>query len=215
MKSWSHFFSKGIPTTSWTARHRWDLNAKRILFLSLSLLSAGIGEAIYIRANLGNAPWLVLGDALTLILPVSIAVSSFLISIMVVILWIPLKEKLGFGVIANTLIVAIGIHIGIKLVPEQHSLFGGAVFILISCLLLGLGNAVFITCGLGPGPRQGLMTALHRITKIRVSRLTLAHETTALTLGAILGGNYGIGTFIYLALIGPSLAFSFALIKNL
>lgn len=214
MRNWRTHFSKTIPATSWTASHRWELSGRRLLILTVGLMMAGLGEAFYIRANLGNNPWLVLGDALTNYLPVTIAAASFIISVIVVLIWIPLREKVGFGVIANTILVALGMQIGINVLPTQNSVLEGSIFIAIACVLLGIGNAIFITCGLGPGPRQGLMTALHRITGIRVSRLTLGHETFALALGAILGGSYGIGTFIFLLLIGPALAFSFALIKN-
>lgn len=208
-------FSKTIPVTSWTATHRWDLSMSRGLTMGISLFAAGIGEAFYIQANLGNNPWLVLGDALTHYLSISIAFASFLISCFVLLLWLPLREKIGIGVIANTFIVALGMQIGITVVPKQNNLSGGILFIIIACMLLGIGNAVFITCGLGPGPRQGLMTALHRITRIRVSRLTLGHESFAFVCGALLGGSYGIGTLIFLFLIGPCLALSFSLIRDL
>lgn len=211
-RSWR--LSKTIPVTSWTAKHRWDLSLERVAIAVVGLLTAGLGEAFYIRAALGNSPWLVLGDVVSRSLSISIALASFFISLAVLLAWVPLKEKIGFGVIANAVLVAIGMQLGLMLIPPQQSIITGSLFILIACVLLGLGNAVFITCGLGPGPRQGLMTALHRLTGIRVSRLTFGHEFSAFLLGAMLGGAFGVGTFIFLILIGPAMAISFSILSG-
>ena len=110
--------------------------------------------------------------------------------------------------------IALFIEIGIHIFPAQEDYFLGVIFALIGIALVGAGSALYITCGLGPGPRDGAMTGLHRVTGIRVSRVRLAIEVTVLSAGWALGGTVGLGTLLFALLIGNSVAISLGLLAR-
>lgn len=134
---------------------------------------------------------------------------------MVLLLWIPLREKPGLGTFFNIVVIPIALEIGIHLVPEQHSLVGGVMYALVGIGAIGIGSGIYITCALGPGPRDGLMTALHHKTGVRVGRVRLVLEILVLLLGWSLGGRVGIGTALFALLIGQSIAISFGVVSRL
>jgi uncharacterized membrane protein YczE len=103
-------------------------------------------------------------------------------------------------------LIALFIEVGIRIFPEQDNFFVGVLFALLGIALVGAGSALYITCGLGPGPRDGAMTGLHRVTGVRVSRVRLAIEVTVLFAGWLLGGTVGLGTLLFALLIGNSMA---------
>lgn len=206
--------SRTIPHTTWTAGSRWDMSLSRLLILVLGLFLFGIGESLYIQSNLGNSPWAVFADGVAKLTGTTIAWSTFVISCVVFLLWIPLKEKYGIGPIANTLIVPLAMNVGLTLIPRQESIINGVFFLIIGIACVGLGSAIYITCGLGAGPRQGMMTALHRITGIRVARIATSIEVVVFTLGVLMGGKYGIGTLVFALCIGPAVAIGFSIMRE-
>ena len=206
---------KTVPNTPWTAAHRWDLKFNRILILFFGLFIFGIGDSLLIVANLGNAPWSVLAQGISTRTPLSVGEATFLISVSVLLLWIPLGEKPGFGTIANIAIIAIAIDIGINHVPHPQSFPLKLIYIFTGIALVGAGSALYITCGLGPGPRDGWMTSLHRRTGIPVGRVRLAIEIVVLIAGALLGGRLGLGTALFALLIGYSVATSFGVVARI
>jgi uncharacterized membrane protein YczE len=137
------------------------------------------------------------------------------VSAIVLLLWIPLKEKPGFGTIANIVIIAGAIQLGVEFIPATENTFIGLIYVFIGIALVGAGSSLYITCGLGPGPRDGLMTALHHKTGIRVGRVRLAIEGTVLALGALLGGALGVGTALFALLIGQSIAIFLGIVARL
>ena len=130
-------------------------------------------------------------------------------------LWIPLREKPGFGTIANIVIIASAIQLGINVFPLSNHFLVGVVMDLVGIALVGFGSALYITCALGPGPRDGLMTALHKRTGIRVGRVRLGIEGTVLVLGALLGGTVGLGTALFALLIGQSIAIALGVVSRI
>lgn len=217
MKSWLKFLAphKTVPNTPWTGSHRWDLAPKRVLILCSALFIFGLGDSLLIASNLGNAPWSVLAQGISSQLGISIGFATFLISAMVLALWVPLKEKPGFGTVMNILIIASAIDIGLLVFPEPEALPIRLTFVLLGIAMVGMGSAFYITCGLGPGPRDGWMTALHNRTGVRVGRVRLGIELTVLTLGWFLGGTVGLGTALFALLIGNSVAISFGVVSRL
>jgi uncharacterized protein len=207
--------SRTIPHTTWTAESRWDMSLSRLLILAFGLFLFGIGESLYIQSNLGNSPWAVFADGVAKLTGISIAWSTLIISCVIVLLWIPLKEKYGIGPIANTLIVPLAMNVGLTLIPRQDSTINGALFLVIGIACVGLGSAIYITCGLGAGPRQGMMTALHRITGVRVARIATSIEVVVFTLGVLMGGKYGIGTLVFALCIGPAVAIGFSIMREI
>lgn len=204
-----------IPQTSWAAKHRWDLSFSRAAILFFGLFIFGLGDSLLVQSNTGNAPWTVLAQGVANKLDISIGVSTFAISTLVLLLWIPLREKPGFGTIANIVIIASAIQLGINVFPLSNHFLVGVVMDLVGIALVGIGSALYITCALGPGPRDGLMTALHKRTGIRVGRVRLGIEGTVLVLGALLGGTVGLGTALFALLIGQSIAIALGVVSRI
>ena len=212
--------SKTIPTTSWRAETTWGIlsgnqSLQRFLILIFGLTLFGIGEAFLVITSLGNSPWVVLSEGISLNSEFNIGQATFFVSLLVLLLWIPLRQKPGFGTIANMIVIAAAIEIGLMIIPSVNNLVIKLIYVLIGILLVGIGSALYITCGLGTGPRDGLMTGLHYRTGVRVGRVRLGIEVVALTTGALLGGSLGVGTALFALLIGQSVAVSLGVLDRL
>jgi uncharacterized membrane protein YczE len=138
-----------------------------------------------------------------------------LLSALVLALWLPLKERPGFGTVSNILIVAGAIDLGMHIFPAQDFLPLRISYVLIGIVMVGIGTAVYLSCGLGPGPRDGWMTALHVRTGVRVGRVRLGIELFVLALGWLLGGTLGVGTALFALLIGHSVAISLGVVSRI
>lgn len=204
-----------VPVTPWTATHRWDLSISRVAILFTSLFGFGLGDSLLISSNLGNAPWSVLAQGVSKQIGISIGVATLLISAMVLFLWLPLRERPGFGTVANILIIALAIDVGLHFFPDPENFVFRLTYVLLGIAMVGAGSAFYITCGLGPGPRDGWMTALHKRTGIRIGRVRLGIELTVLILGWFMGGTVGLGTALFALLIGHSVAISFGVVSRL
>jgi uncharacterized membrane protein YczE len=204
-----------VPVVPWTAKNRWDLSFKRVLILFFGLAIFGLGDGLIIQSGLGNAPWSVLAQGISLKSGLSIGTSTLIIGALVLSLWIPLRERPGFGTIANILIISLFIEVGTNIFPKQEDLLPGLVFTLVGIAMVGIGSSLYITCGLGPGPRDGAMTGLHQRTGVRVGRVRLGLEVVVSIAGALLGGTLGLGTLLFALLIGQSVAISFGLLARL
>ena len=212
--------SKTIPSTSWRANTTWGLidgnqSLQRFLILIFGLTLFGIGEAFLVITSLGNSPWVVLSEGISLNSNLNIGQATFFVSLMVLFFWIPLKQKPGFGTLANMVVIAAAIELGLLIIPEGNNLALKVFYVLFGILLVGIGSALYITCGLGTGPRDGLMTGLHYRTGVRVGRVRLGIEVVALTTGALLGGSLGVGTALFALLIGQSVAISLGVLGRL
>ncbi|MEY2814573.1 MAG: hypothetical protein RIS05_321 [Actinomycetota bacterium] len=204
-----------VPQVPWTAAHRWDLSPKRVAILIFGLAIFGLGDGMIIQSGLGNAPWSVLAQGISLKSGLSIGTATLIIGAFVLSLWIPLKERPGFGTLANILIISLFIEIGTKIFPLQEGILTGLIFTFLGIALVGIGSAFYITCGLGPGPRDGAMTGLHQRTGVRVGRVRLGLEVIVSIAGAALGGTLGLGTLLFALFIGQSVAISFGILARL
>ena len=204
-----------VPKVPWTATGRWDLSIQRVLILFFGLAIFGLGDALIIQSGLGNAPWSVLAQGISLKSGLTIGTSTFIIGAAVLLLWIPLRERPGFGTLSNILIISLFIEIGTHIFPAQESLVIGLIFVGTGIALIGIGSALYITCGLGPGPRDGAMTGLHNRSGVRVGRVRLLLEVIVSILGAALGGTLGLGTLLFALFIGQSVAISFGALARL
>ena len=212
--------SKTIPSTSWRADTTWGLingnqSLQRFLILIFGLTLFGIGEAFLVVTSLGNSPWVVLSEGISLNSNLNIGQATFFVSLLVLFFWIPLKQKPGFGTLANMVVIAAAIELGLLIIPEVNNLALKVFYVLFGILLVGIGSALYITCGLGTGPRDGLMTGLHYRTGVRVGRVRLGIEVVALTTGAFLGGSLGVGTALFALFIGQSVAISLGVLSRL
>ena len=212
-----HFLqpSKTIPQTPWTAKSNWSFSPKIFIILIFGLALFGVGEALLIQSTIGNSPWSVFAQGLSLQTTLSIGQSTALTSLAVLALWIPLKQKPGFGTLANIAVISIFIQLGVDHIPIINSNFPlQMLYVIVGIGLVGFGSAIYITCGLGPGPRDGLMTSLHRNTGIRISRVRLSIEVIVLLAGMALGGSVGIGTAMFALFIGNSIATNLNLVTK-
>jgi len=217
LSSLNSFFKphKTVPITPWRGANRWDLSLKRVSILFFGLSIFGLGDSLLIQAGIGNAPWTVFAEGLTYKTGASIGVATFAISVLVLMLWIPLKEKPGFGTISNIVLIASFIEIGTHIFPKAPNFLSGIFYDLIGISLVGVGSALYITCGLGPGPRDGAMTGLHYRTGVRVGRVRMGIEVTVLCIGFLMGGTVGLGTALFALLIGQSVAISLGILARL
>jgi uncharacterized protein len=206
---------KTVPHTPWTAASRWDLSPVRTVVLFFGLFIFGLGDSLLIQSEIGNAPWSVLAQGVANRLEITMGWSTFAISTLVLLLWIPLKEKPGFGTLSNIAVIAMAIQVGVTYFPIQSTYPAGIIYCLLGIALVGLGSALYITCGLGPGPRDGLMTALHHKSGVRIGRVRMGIEGTVLLGGWLLGGTVGIGTLLFATLIGQSIAISLGVVSRL
>lgn len=212
--------SRTIPHTPWRAESTWSLglgryHLERLLILIFGLTIFGLGDAFLIMSTLGNSPWTVLAEGISLNTPLNIGESTFIISVFILLLWIPLRQKPGFGTLANIVVIATAIELGLHIIPSTDNLSLQLFYIFFGITLVGFGSALYITCGLGTGPRDGLMTGLHYKTGVRVGRVRLAIEIIALSVGALLGGSLGIGTALFALLIGQSVAISLGVVDRI
>ena len=212
--------SKTIPVTPWRANTTWGLITApyaipRMMVLIFGLMIFGIGEAFLVVTSLGNSPWIVLSEGISLNSSLNIGESTFLVSVVVLLLWIPLRQKPGFGTLANIVVISTSIELGLLIIPTVDNVYMKYFYVLFGIALVGIGSALYITCGLGTGPRDGLMTGLHYKTGVRVGRVRLGIEIVALSVGAILGGSLGVGTALFALLIGQSVAISLGVLGRL
>jgi uncharacterized membrane protein YczE len=212
--------SRTIPHTPWRADSTWSLglgryHLQRLLILLFGLSIFGVGEAFLVVSSLGNSPWVVLSEGISLNSPLNIGEATFLVSVIVLLFWIPLRQKPGFGTLANIVVIAAAIELGLHVIPETQITSIKYIYVFIGIALVGVGSALYITCGLGTGPRDGLMTGLHYKTGVRVGRVRLGIEIIALSVGALLGGSLGIGTALFALLIGQSVAISLGVVERI
>ena len=212
--------SRTIPKTPWRADSTWGLITapyamQRMLVLIFGLMIFGIGEAFLVVTSLGNSPWVVLSEGISLNSSLNIGESTFVVSVVVLLLWIPLRQRPGFGTLANIVVIAASIELGLLIIPTVENIFLKYFYVLFGIALVGVGSALYITCGLGTGPRDGLMTGLHYKTGVRVGRVRLGIEVVALSVGAFLGGSLGVGTALFALLIGQSVAISLGVLGRL
>lgn len=176
---------------------------RRITQLLIGLAMYGISLAMFIRAGLGLDPWDVFHQGVAGKIGWSIGTVVVVVSFLVLLLWIPLRQMPGFGTLANAVLVGVFADIGLALIPA-YSHLGGQIAMLAGAVVLnGIASACYIGARLGPGARDGLMTGLARRTgwSVRLSRTLI--EVVVLGVGWLLGGSVGVGTVVYALAIGP------------
>lgn len=163
----------------------------------------GTSMAMQIRATLGLNPWDVLHEGLALRTPLSFGLITAVTGAVVLLLWIPLRQRPGLGTVANVVVIAVTVDVALALIPAVESLAGRIALLLGGVLLNGVATAAYVGARLGPGPRDGLMTGLAARTGRSVRLVRTALELTVLAAGWLLGGTVGVGTVLYALAIGP------------
>ena len=190
-----------VPSAS-----RWRASPRRLAALLLGLVLFGAGEGLVVAAGLGNSPWTVLAEGLALHTPLGVGSATIVISGLVLLAWIPLRQRPGLGTIANAIVVGWVLGLVVLAIGDLSGAALRWAGLLGGIGLVGLGSGFYLGAALGPGPRDGLMTGLHRRTGRPAAGVRAAIELSAVGVGAALGGTVGIGTLIFAVLIGPAVA---------
>ena len=204
-----------IPHTSWAATSLWTVQYKTISILLFALSILGIGDGLIVLSGLGSTPWTVLSQGIAIQTNFDIGWSSFLISCAVMLVWKPLKLRLGLGTLLNIIIIALFLGITTKILTPPTALFSQMIFCLIGILLYGFGTALYLTCHLGAGPRDGLMVGICQRFHLRINVVRTSLEISVCLLGFLLGGVVGLGTVLFATSIGGVVQFFLNIIARL
>ena len=204
--------ARSVPKTTWCAPSYWTVRPKTFLILISGLFMMGIGGSLSVQSNLGNPPWTVLAQGISRQAGITLGWAFFIVSCFVLLIWFPLKVVPGFGTIANTVFFAASLQLGVTIIAPQKN-FGLSLLMIISgILLVGFGTALYISCGLGSGPRDGWMIGLLDRTGVRIWKIRFVIESFALLGGYLLGGKVGLGTVLVMLFVGQAIVISFTLL---
>jgi hypothetical protein len=209
---------KNIPTVKWSSDRPLNFKPriKTLFYLVLGLVIFGFGESLLIHSMIGLSPWLVLAEGIAINLNWSIGFATFACSVVVLLMWLPLKQQPGVGTILNIIIIAGTIDMSMYLFDfSTTSYFTNLLVSSLGVILVGLGSGIYLIANLGPGPRDGLMTGLQRVTQYPIAWVRVCIEVSVVGVGWILGGTVGVGTLLFAFGIGPAVAFSLHLVTNL
>lgn len=200
--------AKKVPTAWWSAEDPMTTKPRMstLTVLILGLWIFGTGDAILIAADIGNTPWTVLAEGIAVNIDWSIGQATFLVSVAVLFLWIPLKERPGIGTILNAIIIAGAIEVMVPLLPTPESFAVALLQVSLGIILIGIGSGMYLTANLGPGPRDGWMTGIQRVSGVPIGRVRISIEIGVLILGWYLGGTFWVGTILFAITIGPVVA---------
>lgn len=175
----------------------------RLLQMMAGLTGFGVSLAMLLESGLGGAPWDVLHAALADRLGLTVGTVSIAVSFVLLVLWVPLREQIGIGTVANSIWVGVSIDLGMLVLPEARSLALAVLMMAAGVVLNGISGAVYIGAQLGAGPRDGLMTGLGRVLSRPVGPVRIVLEVLVLVTGWALGGPLGVGTVVYAIALGP------------
>jgi hypothetical protein len=176
---------------------------KRLVQLYAGLLLYGASMALMIRAGLGLDPWDILHQGLAERLPLSFGMVTIVVGALVLLAWIPLRQRPGVGTVSNVIVIGLAVDAALAVLPAPDAPALRLTFMLAGVGLNGVATAAYIGARLGPGPRDGLMTGLVRRTGRSVRLVRTSIEVTVLAAGWLLGGTVGVGTVVYALGIGP------------
>ena len=208
---------KNIPRVSWSSDKPLNLKPKisTFFFLCFGLILFGLGEGMLIVSASGASPWSVLAQGIFLNIGFSIGLITIFISIAVLLLWLPLKQKPGIGTILNALIIGVMIDVCIRYVPTPENYISQILLGAFAVLTVGIGGGIYLVANLGAGPRDGLMIGLQKITNLPIAAVRGLLEISVMTIGWYLGGTVGIGTLLFAFGIGPCVALGLFLVNKL
>ena len=208
---------KKIPKVNWSSEKIYNFKPKfsTLFFCCFGLVLFGLGEGLLIVSFTGASPWSVLAQGISLNINLSIGMITFLVSVFVLILWIPLGQKLGIATILNALIIALMIDVCIKFFPTPSNYFNQLILAIVSVITVGIGGGIYLVSNLGAGPRDGLMVGLQNKTNLPIALVRAILEITVVTVGWYLGGTVGIGTLLFAFGIGPCVALGLYLVGKI
>jgi len=199
---------KKIPNLSWSSSNPLNFKPKlnTLFYLIIGLILFGLGETLLITANQGVSPWTVLAQGISFQSNLSIGITTFIVSIIVMFFWYPLKQKPGLGTIINIILISIVIDLSTSILPYPKTFFYQILQSIIAIFIVGLGSGFYLTANLGPGPRDGLMTGLQNLTNKPIALIRTILEVSVVIIGFYLGGIVGLGTLLFAFGIGPAVS---------
>ena len=208
---------KKIPKVNWSSEKPYNFKPRfsTFFFLCFGLTLFGLGEGLLIVSFTGASPWSVLAQGISLNVNLTIGTITLLISIAVLILWIPLGLKPGMGTIFNALIIALMIDLCIKFVPTPSNYIHQIILAVISVITVGIGGGIYLVSNLGAGPRDGLMIGLQKISNLPIAVVRGTLEISVVSVGWYLEGTVGLGTLLFAFGIGPCVALGLYLVDKI
>ena len=207
---------KNIPKVYWSSDKSFNFKPKfsTSFFLIFGLIIFGFGEGLLILSTTGNSPWSVLAEGISKNSKLSIGAATFLVSVSVLFLWIFLRQKPGLGTIFNIIIISGMIDVTLYFFDPPSSNILKYLLAIFSVMLVGIGSGIYLIANLGPGPRDGLMTGLTKITNLPIALVRASLEISVVIIGWYLGGTVGVGTLIFAFGIGPCVAFGLFIVNK-
>lgn len=202
------FSIKSVPKVSWSSEKPLNFLPAplTLLMLCFGLTLFGLGESLIITAGAGMSPWTVLAEGLSISSGLSIGALTFLISLGVLLLWIPIKQMPGVGTMLNVVIIAAVIEWSLPFLPHPDQYGLQILQAIIGTLIVGFASGIYLIANLGPGPRDGLMTGFQRVTGLPIAWVRAMIEIVVVAIGFSLGGTLGLATLIFAFGIGPAVS---------
>ncbi len=198
--------SRILPRVPWAAPHFWSAKPLPLLVSGAALFLFGVGDGLVLQAGLGNSPWTIFAEGVSLHSPLSVGAASLATSLVLLLLWIPLRVRIGLNTLLNAVLIALAIDVTRAWLPVPHHTAGQWLYCLAGIGLGGMAAAFYLCANMGAGPRDGIMVALSQRWGWPIAKTRTVMELFACTSGWLLGGNLGIGTLAFAVLIGPVLA---------
>jgi len=197
---------KNIPKNSWSSKKPLNFKPKikTLLLLIFGLFLFGLGETLLLASSAGVSPWTVLAEGISNYTSCSVGWATFWMSVAVLLFWIPLKQKLGIGTVLNAIIIALVLDCALPYLPNPENYGFKVLQVIIGVIITGLGSGFYLISNLGPGPRDGLMIGIQRITGKPIALVRGTIEVSVVFFGWLLGGTAGLGTIIFALGIGPA-----------
>ena len=201
--------ARTIPRMPWSAQgSAWSARPMTLAILLFGLWLFGVGEAALVNSSLGNTPWTVLAQGIADHTRLDIGSATILVSVVVLAGWIPLRQRPGLGTIANVVVIGVSLDAMRLLLPQPGSVPGRTLEAAAGIVTIGVASAFYLTANLGPGPRDGWMTGVHRRLGYPIASVRVTIELTVLAIGVVLGGTVGVATFAFALFVGYCLAWT-------
>ena len=195
------------------ARSGWSARPLTLAALFFGLWLFGVGEAALVNASLGNTPWTVLAEGVANHSRLDIGGATILLSVLVLLGWIPLRQLPALGTVANVVVIGVSLDVMRAVLPQPGSVPVRGLEAAGGIVTIGVASAIYLTANLGPGPRDGWMTGIHRQLGYPIASVRLAIEVTVLVVGVVLGGTFGVATVAFALFVGYCLAWTLRLFE--
>lgn len=204
-----------LPNMPWAADNVWKPKLSSFIIASLAMSAIGIGDGLIVISQMGLTPWTVLSQGISLQTGMNIGLATGITSCVIMLFWIPLNLKLGLGTFLNIILIALFLGITLYFLPPIDNMIMRVISLLTGIIIFGFSTALYLTCKLGAGPRDGLMVGLCQKFGWKIIYVRTAIEATVCFTGYMMGGNVGIGTILFALSVGYVIQLTLKLIIKL